>query len=213
MRTDFSSRPVFDQAALRERRRKHQSVILGAAFDLGGEVHDIVASLAARIAARPRPAFYAPEVNGLAGAVGVLVREVHLLIVTADAQRATAHLRVADRGRATKLLIDLSPKPADPEIGGESLADGSWAAVLTEYVRCYSGPLADLLGRAKPRGTTRGALSVSERVEAALREVDTAAAALANKLKRNESARPPTPPGDPAEAARVELAALGVEAP
>jgi hypothetical protein len=57
VRTDSSSQPVFDQTALRERRRKHMPIVLGGDFDLSGEVAVICEPLAGRVAALPSPVF------------------------------------------------------------------------------------------------------------------------------------------------------------
>jgi hypothetical protein len=81
-----------------------------------------------------------------------------------------------------------SRRARTPQVDGLQEA-GTWAAALTEHVRPYAAELADYLAAAKPPGTTRGPLSVSERVEEALRGVDRAAITLERKLDRAERDR------------------------
>ena len=59
-----------------------------------------------------------------------------------------------------------------------------WAAVLTGHAAPYCGPLSDLLSRAAPPDTRRGAPTVSETLVDALRVLDQAAINAEHSLDR-----------------------------
>jgi hypothetical protein len=215
VRTDSSSQPVFDQTALRERRRKHMPIVLGGDFDLSGEVAVICEPLAGRVAALPSPVFAGRWVDDVVDAVHELVSTIIGWLAALDARAKTRHLDAAKRGDAIRLLCDLAQRPALPQISDEMLATGSWVAVLTAMAEPVAGPLAGLLGRGHPPNAQilRGAPSRSERLERLLREtLDRAALELSCYLDRRAHDRP-RPPADRTEAARAELAKLGIEAP
>ncbi|MGV7633067.1 hypothetical protein PJI23_11120 [Mycobacterium kansasii] len=93
-----------------------------------------------------------------------------------------------------------------PEIGDEALVSGTWPATLMLLAEPYAAELAELLGNAL---TT----AVSDRLYAALRDVDRAALALERRLDRDQQARAAKPTKTtPTETdrARAELAALGI---
>jgi hypothetical protein len=136
------------------------------------------------------------------------------MLAEADAQRRTAHLPVETRGQAVRLLLDLAAaeRPAPPE-GVRGVSD-LWPERLVDHCRPVAGPLSDLLERAKPPGALRNALSVSERLEEALRQVDRAAVALERRIDmaafyRSEHRRACGP--SESERARAVLAAMGVK--
>ena len=166
----------------------HTRIVYGGEFDLSAEVFSIAAPLAGRVAAAPRPDAYLAEVEDVADAVHALAHVAVGLLAERTARGKVANLRFEDRGRAVRALVDLTPRPRQPQVDG-LLEAGTWAAALTEHVRPYAAGLADYLAATKPPGTTRGALSVSERIEASLREVDRAAITLERKLDRAERDR------------------------
>lgn len=194
--------PVYSQTELRERRRTGLTVTLGGGWSLAGEIAAVCQPLTALD--QPRPLSYGRCVDDIADAVHALVHEAVSLLARADAERRTRHLGVDERGRSIRAIVDLTPRPALPDITDAMLADGSWAAVLTALADPYSAELADLLGRA---ATT----AVSDRLLAALRDVDRAALTLARRLDRGTQAPATTPP-PPTETdrARAELESLGV---
>lgn len=207
-----------EQAEQRRRRRARQSVVYGGGFDLTTELAEILTPLADRVAAEPLPAGWLPRVAELTEATHAAIVALADLLAEADALRRTRHLEVAQRGHAVRLLCDLAraQRPDRPAITADDLTAGSWSATLTELARSYSEPLADLLARAVPPGQTRGLPSVSEKVEAALRQIDSPAIGLRNTLDSvaAERAGRQTTKSDrrSSEAIAAELAELGVEA-
>jgi hypothetical protein len=199
--------PVYSQAELRERRHKGLSVTYGGGWSLTAEVAAITAPLAQRIAAAPRPVGYRRAVDDLADTIHAAVSAAAALLARADAERRCRHLGVDDRGRSVRALVDLAERPALPEVGDSALTGGTWPAIFILLAEPYSAGLAGLLGNAL---STR----VSERLDAALRDVDAAALSLGRRLDRDENARAAeaariTAPTQ-ADRARAELEALGV---
>ncbi|GAT09371.1 hypothetical protein H7I77_01835 [Mycolicibacterium novocastrense] len=206
---------VYTQDQLRHRRRAGLLHRYTRAFDLTAEVAAIVSPLAARMSYLSRPGACWREVDALTAAVHELTHVVVGLIAERDARRKTAHLPYEKRAYAVRRLVDLAERPALPEIDDDALASGAWAATLIAIAEPYSGQLADLLAHALPPGATRGVRSASERLEAGLRVVDTAALTLDRLLDRAERSREQrrrqTPPPTETERARAELAALGID--
>jgi hypothetical protein len=203
-----------DQVEQRERRRAQLPVEYTGEFDLLAELHDILAPLADQVAAEPSPLAYKPYVENLSGAVHKVAVTAADLVASADARRAAAHLPIEQRGRAVKMLRDLAVRPVPPTITDAELASGAWAGTLTGHCSTYCGPLSDLLNRAAPPGTRRGAPTVSETLVEVLRGLDHAtvdaqrqldkAAFLRHELGARSDARSRT------EGFRSELAALGI---
>ena len=133
-------------------------------------------------------------------------------------QRTAPHLDSAARKRAVCALVDLEPRPPEPDITPESVASGRWATELVEIATPHSDPLADLLARTRRPGdpTLRGLTSRSERLCDLLREVDTAALDFARRIERAENNTAQrrlvaqTTSQRRAAAARAELNQLGV---
>lgn len=208
--------PVYSQTEQRRRRRVYLPNHYTGTFDVAAEVAAICQPLAARVSYLPRPGACWREVDALTAATHELAHVVVGLIAERDARRKTAHLSYDKRGRSVRALVDLAERPALPEIADEALTSGDWAATLVGLVQPYTAQLADMLAHAVPPGGTRGALSASERLEAALRLVDAAALSLDRLLDRAERsfeqlAREHTGP-TPTDKARAELAALGIDA-
>ena len=199
------SRPVYTQSELRERRRRQLPVILEGGWSLSTEVAAICDPLAEAVAAAKCPAGHWRAVDQLTDAVHETVSVAVGLLARADAERRCRHLGVDDRGRSIQALVDLAERPKLPEITDDDLAAGTWAATLTALAEPYSADLSGLLGRA--RTTT-----VSDRMLAALREVDRAALALRRRLDRAEKQARAAKPAAETEAdrKRAELHELGV---
>ncbi|MEZ0341760.1 hypothetical protein ACAG25_17475 [Mycobacterium sp. pV006] len=204
----------YTQDELRQRRRAGLLHRYTRAFDLTAEVVAIVSPLAARASYLPPGACWR-EADAVAAAVHELTHVVVGLIAERDARRKTAHLPYEKRAYAVRRLVDLAERPALPEIGDDALASGAWAATLIALTEPYRAQLADVLAHALPPGATRGARSASERLEAALRVVDTAALTLDRLLDRaergREQRRQQAPPPTDTERARAELATLGID--
>ncbi|KZS74739.1 hypothetical protein A4G26_22955 [Mycobacterium kansasii] len=201
------------QAELRRRRRAHLPTVNTGKFSLSREIADVAGPLAARIADSLKPLRVRRHINAFADAAHEAAGTVTGWLAEADARRLTEHL-ADDEGKrryAVTTLIDLAPRPALPEITDEMIADGSWAAALTEMVEPIDGALSDLLARAFPPGAPalRGQPSRSDRLDGLLRQtVDRAALSLERALDTlNKHTIIPTAKADP----RAELAALGVE--
>jgi hypothetical protein len=203
--------PVHTQDQLRERRRRGLTHVYGGGWSLTAEIAAICDPLARRVADAPSPARFRTHTDST---VSWLVEEVHGLVhivvgllARADAERRCRHLGVDERGRSIRALVDLAERPKLPEIGDEELADGTWPATLILMAQPYSAKLDALLGNA---ATT----AVSDRLRAALTDVDAAALSLARRLDRDEAARAAkaaaTPPKTQADRARDELARLGI---
>lgn len=200
------------QAELRRRRRAHLPVVNTGKFSLSREIGDVAGPLADRITRLASPLRLRRQVLNLADAAHEAAGTVTGWEAERDARAKTAHLAddPAARRWAMTTLCDLAPRPALPEITDAMIADGSWAAALTEMVEPIDGALSDLLARAFPPGAPplRGQPSRSERLDALLREtVDRAALSLQRALDRADMVpSAPTARSD----SRAELAALGV---
>ncbi|MGV9795230.1 hypothetical protein [Gordonia sp. NPDC003422] len=208
----FTPPPEYTQDELRNRRRKRLTHVYGGAFSLADEVDAIVSPLAQRVAAQPRPLAFKHGVEDVVNAVCGAVSTIATLLIERDAHRRTAHLPVSARAQAEKALVTVAQRPVEPHIEREDVIGGEWAAVLVEYADAFTAPLADYLGNARPPGTLRGLLSVSERLEAVLREIDSAAMSLGRKISQFENARGDSTPSAPddADAARQVLDDLGI---
>lgn len=202
---------------MRERRRT--GLIVGhydGTWSLAREIAEQVNPLAQRIAADDRPSRFmrstatvpwlAEEVHE---AVGVIVGWV----AETDARVKTAHLanEPGKRKYAMTTLVDLAPRPAQPDIGDEDMASGSWAAAVVAMAEGIDAAFSDLLGRAYPpnAGALRGQPSRSDQLARLLsRTIDRAALALERRLDRDDYADH-RPTGT--DRARAELAAMGID--
>lgn|GEM_PF-2065134 len=162
--------PVYTQDQLRERRRKWLPVVYRGDFDLAAEVGTIVGPLAAQMAVLPEPVAVRFKVDEIADAVHELVSTIVGMLAESRFLGTDAHDRVVQTVR------DLAQRPREPQISDEKLSTGRWAVLLVKHVTPHSHDLSEFLGRALPpnhpqlKGT-----SASERLEAALRVLDTAA--------------------------------------
>ncbi|WP_341267126.1 hypothetical protein [Gordonia malaquae] len=207
------------QAEQRDRRRNHLSNNYINTFDLVEEVEAITAPLAELVAAQASPARFAPEIEDLTNSISGAIRHIAKLIAESEARRKTARVPSENRDRARRALVELVDLPGDPEIDAEAIAAGTWPDILAEHTAPYAGPLAELLGRALPPGQTRGAVSISERLEAELREIDAAAVALTRRVTDVQTHRDEDAPArkrsrrsDAKADARATLDELGIDA-
>jgi hypothetical protein len=200
--------PIYTQTERRDRRRKRLTVTLDGDWSLTTEIAAISDPLAQRIAASPRPAAYWRSIDDLADAVHQAVHVAVGLLAQADAERRCRHIGIDERGRSVRTLVDLAERPKRPEIADNALASGKWCATLTALVEPYSDDLARLLGNARTA-------VVSDRLLAALREVDHAALALERRLDHDDRARTERAQKirtlTEADRARAELQAMGVQ--
>lgn len=212
--------PVYTQAELRDRRRNGLTHVYGSGFSLTVEVADLITAAAAGVAADVNPRAFRDDVERLADAVHELLGTVVGWVAEAEAIAKVTAANVApdSRARSVRLLKDIAERPPALTITDADLQTGKWATELVEMARPYSDPLSGLLGRApRPGMVPDGALSLSERLEAALKPVDRAVRELQRQMSwieycRTENAKiAATRAGnDPKARARAELAALGI---
>ncbi|BAX97130.1 hypothetical protein MSTE_01813 [Mycobacteroides stephanolepidis] len=167
--------PVFSQAELRGRRRKHLPIHLGGSWSLSGEVREVCGPVAHEVSRLPRPSAVRKGVDGVADAVADVVAASAQLLLTSNAPDSTR-----------QAAADILARPHVPEITAEQLSSGTWAHILATYADQVSTPLAKLLASAHPPGADalRGNPSASERIERALRGLDAAVLVLERALPR-----------------------------
>lgn len=168
-----------DQDEQRHRRRHWLPVTYTGTFDLTAEVEALLAPLATR----PEIARYPRIVERLATAAHEMVLDLGELLAERDARRQGA------QGRDRQLLVAARTEPDKPTIDQASIVSGTWASILVDHARPLTEPLAAYLKDALPPGKARGALSISERVEAAVRELDRAALSAQRSLDHAETSR------------------------
>lgn len=148
-------------------------------FDLAAEVSAILSPLADQVALLPNPFAMRPKVDDAANAVHELLSTVVGMLSESPHLDNEAHARTA------RAVRDIAQRPHPPQISDEQLISGRWAALLVKHVAVHSNDLAAFLGRALPPNHPhlKGA-SASERLEAALRVLDTAALDLARLIPK-----------------------------
>lgn len=171
--------PAPPQDEQRQRRRAWLRVHYSGTFDLGAEVAAIVAPLADAMAALPRPVAMRFEVDEVADAVHELLSAVVGMLAESRQLDKAAHVRTAQAAR------DLAQRPREPQINDKMLIAGTWAALLIDHVTPHSEDFAAYLGRALPPNDPRlTGPSASERLESALRVLDSAALDLQRRLPK-----------------------------
>ncbi|MDA4108167.1 hypothetical protein MHOL44478_12960 [Mycobacterium holsaticum DSM 44478] len=211
---------MLSQAQLRQRRRAGLTTAYGGAFSLPAEVSAVVHPLARRVSRLPNPQVCASCAADLADAVHELVSTVIGWLAEIDAKARAEHLTHLDsagKAQAVRLMVDLTQRPALPDIGSDALASGIWATHLVQMSQACSGELAGLLARARPPGDPqlRGVASRSERLCDMLRDVDTAARQLEIRIDRAEAAaaKRRRSQNSRAQTKRAQLRELGVAIP
>jgi hypothetical protein len=174
--------PTYTQVEQRQRRRNWLAVTYRGKFDLAAEVGAIVDPLAHQLAALPRPLVLREAVDDVADAVHELLSTVVGMLAESQLLDNAAHARTVQAVR------DLAQRPREPQITDEQLTSGRWAAALTKHVATHGDDLAAFLGRAlPPRHPKLAGQSASERLEAALRVLDSAALDLQRLIPKAAS--------------------------
>ncbi|MBF9351749.1 hypothetical protein HA138_18505 [Mycobacteroides chelonae] len=167
-----------DQAELRDRRRKRKPLRrYTSSFNLGVEIESVCGPGAHRISQLREPRVMRRDIESVVDAV----HEVMSVVVA-----MLAESRSADPNVTRRLVGDLAIRPQIPEIPDTALVSGSWVSKLSDWTSTYSGDLAALLGRALPPGHNglKGSPSASERLERALRVMDSAVLDLERHIPR-----------------------------
>src|SRR6185369_1115774 len=87
--------------------------------------------------------------------------------------------------RAARAVADLAQRPREPKVTEDMITSGRWAARMVEHVAPYTDDFAALLGRALPPNHPHlSGASVSERLEAALRALDSTALDLQRRIPK-----------------------------
>ncbi|WP_280305074.1 hypothetical protein [Nocardia neocaledoniensis] len=182
---------AYDAATARERRRGRLPVIYGPDFVLSDEVAAIFRDVAARLSAVPEPGRW----------TGRLDRALRADAVARQQDWTAANVALRDIARLVRM-----PIAEVPRFGPESLADGSWLAVLVDACRPLDGPLSDHLGREvmrREQSVARGVEPEPSPVLDHLRVLDRAAAELDRELSRLTGPSVPEAVGvDPMDALR-----------
>lgn len=161
----------------RHRRRQWMRVHYTGTFDLAAEIAAIAGPLAAEISYLPNPLAMSEQIDDVVDAI----HEVLSTVVGMLAE--SAYLDRQARARTAQAAADLAQRPRQPQFTAAQIGDGSWAAAMTDHVSPYSADLAAFLGRAlPPRANGLKGPSASERLEAALRVLDTAALAARRRI-------------------------------
>jgi len=167
------------QDVQRHRRRHWLRVHYDNRFDLAAEIGAIVGPPAAEISYLPHPLSMRGDAENLADAVHELLSGVVGMLAE------SRHLGAEARTRTSNAVRDLAQRPREPQITDDEIIDGSWAQTLTGHVAPFAGDLAAFLDRAlPPRSVGLTGPSASERLEAALRVLDSAALVVGNRIPR-----------------------------
>lgn len=165
------------QADLRDRRRKRLPIHYTRTFNVSAEFEAVCTPVAHQISQLLDPLVMRCDIEGVVDAAHeVMDTTVRLLVES----------RTADAGVTRRLVADLAVRPRLPEITDAQIISGSWVSKLTAWVEPYSGDLAALLGRALPprHDGLRGNPSASERIERALRVLDSAVLTAERRLPK-----------------------------
>lgn len=139
----------------------------GGTFNLGVEIEAVCARAAQEVSRLRDPRVMRRDIENVLDATHALMHVVVGML---------AESRPADAGVTRRLVADLTVRPRLPEITDEQIISGSWVHTLAAWTSTYAGDLAALLGRALPPGHDglKGNPSASERLERALRTLDSA---------------------------------------
>jgi hypothetical protein len=206
-RPTTESVPAHTQDEQRHRRRHWLRVHYTGDFNLTSEITDIVGPIAAQITYLPHPAALREHVEDVADAV----HEVLSVVVGMLAE--SRHLEGEAHQRTLHAVRDLARRPREPQITDAQIIDGSWASLLVRHVSPYTADLAGFLARAlAPRHRDLKGPSASERIEAALRVLDTAALSATRRIPKAAEHQARGTVAEANEAARHRRAAERAEA-
>ncbi|MBN7403649.1 hypothetical protein P5V78_04375 [Mycobacteroides abscessus subsp. abscessus] len=165
------------QAALRDRRRKRLPIHLTGTFNLPAEIEAVCARAAQEVSRLRDPRVMRRDIEAVVDAIHEIMSVVVAML---------AESRSADPNVTRRLVGDLAIRPQIPEIPDTALVSGSWVSKLSDWTATYAGDLAALLGRALPPGHNglKGSPSASERLERALRVMDSAVLDLERHIPR-----------------------------
>ncbi len=133
--------------------------------------------------------------------------EICTLVASLQAENACAHVPIDERGRAKRLVMDLTQRPARPVVVEDRVIRRNWVGLLLQMTKPYTEPLAVLLA-----ADTTGA--ISERLESSLKRIDAADLRLGRRIdalqrrNRQQSGQPGVPTREDKD--RAELERLGV---
>lgn len=165
------------QTELRDRRRKRLPIHLTGTFNLAAEIEAVCGPGARLVSQLPEPRVMRRDIEAVVDAV----HEVMSVVVA-----MLAESRSADPNLTRQLVGDLAIRPQIPEIPDTAIVSGSWVSKLSDWTSIYAGDLARLLATAHPPDAydLRGNPSASERLERALRVMDSAVLDLERHIPR-----------------------------
>lgn len=169
---------IYSQAELRDRRRKWLRHTYTGSFDLAAEVGEIVAPLAGQVAALPCPLAMRNRVED--------VRDgVHEVLSVVIGLLAESRLDADAHARTVQAVRDFAQRPREPQLSDDAILTGRWSGLLVRHISPHSADFAAFLGRALPPDDPRlSGPSASERLEAVLRELDSAALTLERAIPK-----------------------------
>lgn len=171
--------PTLGQEIQRHRRQHWLRVHYTGDFDLAAEIAAITEPLAAEISYLSHPLAMRDDVEDITDAVHEVLSVVIGMLAESKCLGGEA------RARTTKAVADLAQRPREPQMADAQITTGSWATALVAHVAPYSGDFATFLDRAlPPRHIDLKGPSASERLETALRVLDTAALAAQRRIPR-----------------------------
>ncbi|MBD1318525.1 hypothetical protein [Gordonia hankookensis] len=193
-------------------------------FRLADEVAAILAPLADRAGALPRPAMVIAEVSDVVTESALALDRCAAIIADREIAQRTAHIGPYERRAAARReLVRTRPRITAPPLTPEMVTSGTWIAALTTLAAPLERPLADALAAPvgaipadSPLPGRRDDGARSDKLVAALRVIDLAAGELASRLDRIESvlrsraATPPRPLPDVDARADARLREWGV---
>lgn len=166
------------QAELRDRRRKRKPPRpYPSSFSLPAEIEAVCARAAQEVSRLRDPRVMRRDIEAVVDAIHEIMSVVVAML---------AESRSADPNVTRRLVGDLAIRPQIPEIPDTALVSGSWVSKLSDWTATYAGDLAALLGRALPPGHNglKGSPSASERLERALRVMDSTVLDLERHIPR-----------------------------
>ncbi|WP_157896395.1 hypothetical protein [Mycobacteroides chelonae] len=165
------------QADLRDRRRKRLPIHYTRTFNVATEIEAVCTPVGVGISQLKDPLSMRHDIEDVVDAAHELMHVVVALL---------AESKVSDPSATRRLVADLAVRPRLPEINDKAIISGSWVSKLSAWVEPYAGDLAALLGHALPprHDGLRGNPSASERLEKALRVLDSAVLTMERRIPK-----------------------------